>query len=82
MSEQKWIPFDLDVNFFFGTIETFEKWNKLVRNYREKTNGTAEDITRARKNDRKEDRPAGFSFKGTGPTLAEWAKENGVDLRV
>ncbi|MEW6617577.1 MAG: hypothetical protein AB1333_04150 [Patescibacteria group bacterium] len=79
--EQKWVVFDLDVNLFYGTVDTREKWNEIVARYR-KIGDDIKDITKVRKHDRKEDRPAGFSFKGTGPTLAEWAGENNIDLSV
>ncbi len=82
MSEQKWIPFDLDVNFFFGTVETSDKWHKLVARYLRNTNGTINDIVKTKQIERKEGLRPGFSFKGIGLTLAEWAKENDIDLRV
>jgi len=81
MSKQRWIPFDLDVNFFVGTFETLDKWKNLVGRYRD-INGNPKDITKAKQIERKEDLSPSFSFKGTGKTLAEWAKENGVDLHV
>jgi|GEM_PF-3048834 len=80
--EQKWVVFDLDVNLSFGTVSNREKWNDIVRYYRN-VGSDIEDITRAKRLEtRKGDLRPGFSFKGTGPTLAEWAKENEIDLTV
>lgn len=83
MEASKWIPFDLDVNLFYGTISTREKWNEVVGRYRA-IYSDIEDLTKTTKLSelRKENTRPGFSYKGGGITLAEWAAQNKIDLAV
>ncbi len=83
METSKWIPFDLDVNLFYGTVDTREKWNEVVGRYRA-IYGDIEDLTKTTRLPelRKENARPGFSYKGRGITLAEWAAQNDIDLAV
>ncbi len=81
MKEKKWISFDLDINLFCGTVDTRKKWENIIKRYRD-VGLDVEDIERVKIVERINAEHPKFSFNGRGVALADWAKENDIDISV